>query len=40
MVVFKAADITTPVGQKSLDWLKTLTPEMPGKMPAPVAHKG
>ncbi len=28
MVVYPAALITTPVGQKSLEWLKTLTPEM------------
>lgn len=40
MVVFKAAEITTPVGQKSLDWLKTRKPDMPGRMPAPVALKG
>ena len=37
MVVFPAELITTPVGQKSLDWLKTLTPELLEKVPQPVA---
>lgn len=40
MVVFKAADVTSPVGQKSLDWLKTLSPDMPGRMPALIAYRG
>ncbi|MDR3467575.1 MAG: ABC transporter substrate-binding protein [Xanthobacteraceae bacterium] len=40
MVVFEAAKITTPVGQKSVDWLKTLTPEVIKTLPAPVAFKG
>jgi branched-chain amino acid transport system substrate-binding protein len=40
MVVFDAASITTPVGQKSVDWLKTLKPEMVNAMPAPVVFKG
>ena len=40
MVVYRAADITCPVGQKSLDWLKSLPTDMPAKMPAPVALKG
>jgi branched-chain amino acid transport system substrate-binding protein len=39
MVVYDAAKITTPVGQKSLDWLKTLTPDIIKAMPAPVAYK-
>ncbi|EFH11368.1 receptor family ligand-binding protein [Pseudoroseomonas cervicalis ATCC 49957] len=39
MVVFPAASVTTPVGQKSLDWLKTLTPAVLESMPQPVAHR-
>lgn len=39
MVVFPAALITAPVGQKSMDWLKTLTPDILTKLPAPVAYK-
>ncbi|MBC9176562.1 ABC transporter substrate-binding protein [Pseudoroseomonas ludipueritiae] len=39
MVVFPAASVTTPVGQKSLDWLKTLKPDMLDKMPQPVAFR-
>jgi len=39
MVVFPAASITTPVGQKSTDWLKTLTPAMVENMPAAVPFR-
>ncbi|MCI0755197.1 ABC transporter substrate-binding protein [Teichococcus vastitatis] len=39
MVVFPADTVTAPVGQKSLDWLKTLKPEMVQAMPQPVAFK-
>lgn len=36
MVVFPAEMITTPVGQKSLDWIKTLKPDILDRMPAPM----
>ncbi|MFC3126055.1 ABC transporter substrate-binding protein [Pseudoroseomonas globiformis] len=39
MVVFPAETVTTPVGQKSLDWLKTLKPEIIQSLPQPVAYK-
>ncbi len=39
MVVFPAELITTPAGQKSMDWLKTLTPDILTKIPPPVAYK-
>ncbi|KAA2212438.1 ABC transporter substrate-binding protein [Pseudoroseomonas oryzae] len=39
MVVFPAASVTAPVGQKSLDWLKTLKPDMVQALPQPVAYK-
>ncbi|MFC7554568.1 hypothetical protein ACFQU7_23645 [Pseudoroseomonas wenyumeiae] len=39
MVIFPAASVTTPVGQKSLDWLKTLKPDMLDKMAQPVAFR-
>ncbi len=39
MVVFPAATVTTPAGQKSTDWLKTLKPEMIGQVPQPVAFR-
>lgn len=39
MVVFKGESITTPVGQKSADWLKTLKPSILEQMPQPVAYK-
>jgi branched-chain amino acid transport system substrate-binding protein len=39
MVIFPAASVTTPVGQKSLDWLKTLKPDMLDKMTQPVAFR-
>ena len=31
--------VTTPVGQKSADWLKTLTPDMVAKLPQAQAFK-
>ncbi|MEH3147902.1 MAG: ABC transporter substrate-binding protein [Methylobacterium frigidaeris] len=39
MLVFPAETVTTPVGQKSADWLKTLTPDMVAKLPQTVAYK-
>ncbi|MDQ1081953.1 ABC transporter substrate-binding protein [Pseudoroseomonas cervicalis] len=39
MVVFPAASVTAPVGQKSLDWLKTLTPAVLESLPQPVAYR-
>lgn len=39
MMVMPGEMVTTPVGQKSTDWLKTLTPDILGKLPQPVAHK-
>ncbi|KMO30488.1 branched-chain amino acid ABC transporter substrate-binding protein [Methylobacterium variabile] len=39
MIVFPAESVTTPVGQKSADWLKTLTPEMVAKLPQAQAFK-
>ncbi|MBE9607272.1 ABC transporter substrate-binding protein [Acetobacteraceae bacterium H6797] len=39
MMVMDAKMITTPVGQKSVDWLKTLKPDILDKLPAPVAYK-
>jgi branched-chain amino acid transport system substrate-binding protein len=39
MVIFPAAMVSTPVGQKSVDWLKTLKPEMVSQIPAPVATR-
>ncbi|AWN47508.1 branched-chain amino acid ABC transporter substrate-binding protein [Methylobacterium terrae] len=39
MIVFPAESVTTPVGQKSADWLKTLTPDMVGKLPQAQAFK-
>lgn len=40
MIVFDPVKITTPVGQKSADWLATLKPEMIASLPAPVPFKG
>jgi branched-chain amino acid transport system substrate-binding protein len=40
MIVFDPVKVTTPVGLKSADWLKTLTPDMIRSLPAPVAFKG
>jgi branched-chain amino acid transport system substrate-binding protein len=40
MMVFDPVKVTTPVGLKSADWLKTLTPDMIKSLPAPVAFKG
>ncbi len=37
MVIFPAAMVSTPVGQKSVDWLKSLKPEILEKVPAPIA---
>ena len=39
MMVFPGEMITTPVGQKSIDWLKTLKPDLLDKLPTPVAYK-
>ena len=39
MVIFPAAMVSAPVGQKSVDWLKTLKPEMVSQIPAPVATR-
>jgi branched-chain amino acid transport system substrate-binding protein len=39
MMVFPAASITAPVGQKSLDWLKTLKPDVLDTLPATAAYK-
>ena len=36
MVVFPGSLVTTPVGQKSVDWLRTLTPAMLDRVPAAV----
>ncbi len=37
MVIFPAAMVSTPIGQKSVDWLKTLKPEMLAQIPATIA---
>jgi branched-chain amino acid transport system substrate-binding protein len=37
MVIFPAAMVSTPVGQKSVDWLKTLKPEILAQVPAAIA---
>ena len=37
MVIFPAAMVSTPVGQKSVDWLKSLKPDILEKVPAPIA---
>ena len=40
MVVFPAAPITTPVGQKSTDWLKSLkAADMLAQVPAPLSYR-
>lgn len=39
MVVFPAESVTTPVGQKSIDWLKTLKPEILQTLAQPVAFR-
>ena len=36
MVIFPAAMVSTPVGQKSVDWLKSLKPDMLAQVPAPI----
>jgi branched-chain amino acid transport system substrate-binding protein len=36
MVIFPAAMVSTPVGMKSVDWLKTLKPEMLAQVPAAI----
>ncbi len=40
MIVFPGDMVTTPVGQVSLDWLKTLKPEILARIPQPIAFKG
>ncbi|MFC7692328.1 hypothetical protein ACFQY5_24915 [Paeniroseomonas aquatica] len=37
MILFPAAMVSTPVGQKSTDWLKTLKPDFVSQVPAPMA---
>jgi len=37
MILFPAPLVSTPVGQKSTDWLKTLTPDFINRVPAPLA---
>lgn len=37
MIVFPAAMVSAPVGQKSVDWVKTLKPELLAQVPAPIA---
>ena len=37
LVIFPAAMVSTPVGQKSVDWLKSLKPDILAQMPAPIA---
>jgi branched-chain amino acid transport system substrate-binding protein len=37
MIAFPAAMVSAPVGQKSTDWLKTLTPALLDRIPAPLA---
>jgi branched-chain amino acid transport system substrate-binding protein len=37
MIVFPPELVTTPVGQNSVAWLKTLTPDYVNRVPAPVA---
>jgi branched-chain amino acid transport system substrate-binding protein len=37
MVIFPAAMVSTPVGQKSVPWLKTLKADVLDQMPAPIA---
>ena len=39
MMIFDAAAITTPAGQKSVEWLKTLKPDF-AKMDVPVFQHG
>lgn len=39
MMVLPAEMITAPVGQRSVDWLKTLKPDMLEKLPQTVAYK-
>jgi branched-chain amino acid transport system substrate-binding protein len=38
MVIFKPDTITTPAGQKSTDWLKTLKPDLVASVPAPIPY--
>jgi branched-chain amino acid transport system substrate-binding protein len=37
MVIFPAAMVSTPVGMKSVEWLKTLKPDILAQMAAPIA---
>src|SRR4051812_4734559 len=37
MINFPATMVSTPVGQKSVEWLKTLKPEFLAQIPAPMA---
>jgi branched-chain amino acid transport system substrate-binding protein len=36
MIIFPAEMVSTPVGKNSVEWLKTLTPEIVSRVPAPV----
>jgi branched-chain amino acid transport system substrate-binding protein len=37
MILFPATMVSTPVGQKSVDWLKSLKPDFLNQVPAPIA---
>lgn len=39
MVIFPAAMVSTPAGQKSVDWLRTLKPDILAQVPAPIATR-
>ena len=39
MTVFPAELVTAPVGQRSVEWLKTLTPDLLGRVPQAVAFR-
>jgi branched-chain amino acid transport system substrate-binding protein len=39
MVIFPAAMVSTPAGQKSTDWLKTLKPDILNQVPAAIATR-
>jgi branched-chain amino acid transport system substrate-binding protein len=40
IVLFPSEILYTPVGRNSVEWLKTLTPDVLDKVPAPVSGKG
>jgi branched-chain amino acid transport system substrate-binding protein len=39
MIIFPPELVTTPAGQRSVDWLRTLKPEMLSQVPAPVPFR-